>query len=133
MKESLNDKTEELYEQTKCRVRVNDKLSEEFEVRRGLRQGCPLSAVLIICFISDVDKMFRKAQMPPICAFGIEREKVWSLAYADDLVILAKEKGELKGMIGNLEKYVRKKKLEVNVEKTKVMVFRKGVGRRKKY
>ena len=39
VKESLIDRAEELYEQTKCRVRVNDELSEEFEVTRGLRQG----------------------------------------------------------------------------------------------
>jgi hypothetical protein len=52
----------------------------------------------------------------------VGREKVWSLAFADDMVIVAKSERE---MMGNLEKYVRKKKLEVNVEKTKMMVFSK--------
>jgi hypothetical protein len=50
----------------------------------------------------------------------IIREKVWSLAFADDLVIVAKNEQE---MMKNLGKYVGKKKLEVNVEKTKLMVF----------
>jgi hypothetical protein len=50
----------------------------------------------------------------------IIREKVWSLAFAADLVIVAKNEQE---MMKNLGKYVGKKKLEVNVEKTKVMVF----------
>jgi hypothetical protein len=37
--------------------------------------------------------------------------KVWSLAFADDSVIIAKRERELKEMITSLEKYVRKKKL----------------------
>jgi hypothetical protein len=55
----------------------------------------------------------------------VSREKVWSLAFADDMVIVAKSEREMKEMMRNLEKYVRKKKLEVNVEKTKMMVFSK--------
>jgi hypothetical protein len=41
-------------------------------------------------------------------------EKVWSLAFANDLVIEGKSAREM-----------RKKNLEVNVEKTKMMVFNK--------
>jgi hypothetical protein len=33
--------------------------------------------------------------------------------------------------VHGMEKYMRRKKLTVNVEKSKMMVFRKGVGRRK--
>jgi hypothetical protein len=44
--------------------------------------------------------------------------KVWSLPFADDMVIMAKSEGEMKEMIRNLGKYVRKKNLEVNVEKS---------------
>jgi hypothetical protein len=55
----------------------------------------------------------------------VGREKVWSLALADDLVIVPKSEREMKEMMKNLRKYVRKEKLEVNVEKTKMMVFNK--------
>jgi hypothetical protein len=37
----------------------------------------------------------------------------------------------MKEMLGNMEKYMRRKKLTVNVEKSKMMVFRKGGGRKK--
>jgi hypothetical protein len=53
----------------------------------------------------------------------VGREKVWSLPFADDLVIVAKNERDLKEMMTNLGKYLRKKKLEVNVEKTKMMGF----------
>jgi hypothetical protein len=74
--------------------------------------------------VADVDEMLRKAQ-----GGGGEvlegREKIWSLAFADDMVIVAKSEREMKEIMRNLGKYVRKKKLEVNVEKTKMMVFNK--------
>ncbi|KAH0813469.1 hypothetical protein GEV33_009321 [Tenebrio molitor] len=70
--------------------------------------------------IYDMDEMLKKAQ-----ARGsvVGREKVWSLAFRDDLVIVAKSEREMKEMMRGLGKYVRKKELEVNVEKTKMVVF----------
>jgi mannose/fructose/N-acetylgalactosamine-specific phosphotransferase system component IIB len=55
----------------------------------------------------------------------VSREKVWSLALANNLVIVAKSEREMKEMMKSLRKYVRNKKLELNVEKTKMMVFNK--------
>jgi hypothetical protein len=59
----------------------------------------------------------------------VGREKAWSLAFADDLVRVAKNERQMKEMMKSLRKYVRKKKLEVNVEKTKMMVFNKRKGK----
>jgi hypothetical protein len=59
----------------------------------------------------------------------VGREKAWSLAFADDLVSVAKSERQMKEMMKSLRKYVRKKKLEVNVEKTKMMVFNKRKGK----
>jgi hypothetical protein len=52
-------------------------------------------------------------------------EKVWSQTFTDFLAIVAKSEREMKEMMKSLGKYVRKKKPEVNVEKTKMMVFHK--------
>jgi hypothetical protein len=55
----------------------------------------------------------------------VGREKVWSLTFADDVVTVAKIEREMKEMMRSQGKYVRKKKLEVNVETTKMMEFKK--------
>ncbi|KMQ83443.1 axoneme-associated protein, partial [Lasius niger] len=61
------------------------------------------------------------------------REKtIFSLAYADDIVLLAKEEDKMRAMLARTERYMDNKRLEVNVMKTKIMVFRKGGGRRKR-
>jgi hypothetical protein len=56
-------------------------------------------------------------------------EKVWSVASAEDLVIVAKSEREMKEIMKNLGKYVKKKKLEVNVETTTMMKRKSGTGK----
>lgn len=53
--------------------------------------------------------------------------KIFCLKFADDVVIEADSADGLR----DLEKYCRKKKMIVNAEKTKVMIFRKGGCKRK--
>lgn len=57
--------------------------------------------------------------------------KIYSLACADDMAVVAENEGGMKGMIKVVEKYVEKG-LEVNVEKTKVVRCRQGGGRWRK-
>lgn len=57
--------------------------------------------------------------------------KIYSLACADDMAVVAEDEGGMKGMIKVVEKYVEKG-LEVNVEKTKVVRCRKEGGRWRK-
>ncbi|KAL6416889.1 hypothetical protein ACFW04_013103 [Cataglyphis niger] len=58
--------------------------------------------------------------------------KVYTLAYADDVVLIAKEEEGMRSMIGKLEGYLEKKGLELNVGKSKILRFRKGGGRDRK-
>jgi hypothetical protein len=46
-----------------------------------------------------------------------------------DFVIVVKSEKEMKEMMKNLGKYLRKKKVVMNVEKTKIMVFNKRKGK----
>jgi hypothetical protein len=86
-----------------------------------------MSPSLFAAFIGDIEEMFRKGQAGGAV---VGKEKVWSLVYADDLVVLAREEKGMKEMLGSIEKYMRRKKLTVNVEKSKMMVFRKERNRR---
>lgn len=49
----------------------------------------------------------------------IWRERIYTLAYTDDVVILAEGEEEMKELMKRLEKYIEEKKLIVNVEESK--------------
>lgn len=51
---------------------------------------------------------------------------MYTLAYADDIVLLAEDEEGMRSMIERLERYMERKRLEVNTEKTKIMRFRRG-------
>lgn len=59
-------------------------------------------------------------------------KKIYSLAYADDVAVVAEDEDEMRRMLKNLEKYMDGKGLEINVEKTKVMRCRRREKRWKK-
>ena len=117
----------EIYSETENTVRINGEETETFWTGKGVRQGCPLSPTLFTIFISDLDEVLAQGQAGGVV---IGKKKIWTLAYADDVAMLAKDEREMKEMMKNLEKYVTRKKLVLNVEKSKVMVFRKGRGKK---
>ena len=43
-----------LYTSSKARARFVSMLSNEFPIKRGVRQGCPLSPILFNLFINDI-------------------------------------------------------------------------------
>jgi len=62
----------------------------------------------------------------------IRKNRIWTLAYADDLVLLAKNEESMKETMKRLERYLRNKNLQLNAEKSKMLCFRKRGGRRRR-
>ena len=56
---------------------------------------------------------------------GLENGRIYSLAYADDVVLVADEERRMNLMMRTFEEYTREKDLTANLSKTKVMCFRK--------
>lgn len=82
----LKTRVNEIYKETRNKIRVNGEMSEKFWTR-GLRQGCPLSSTLFALYTADLEERMRRGQAGGMV---IGRIKFWSLTYADDIVLLAK-------------------------------------------
>jgi len=86
-----------------------------------------LSPILFNLYIADLDRYLAKRNIGGI---SIGKERIWSLAYADDIVLLAKNKTVLQDMMDTLKRFLKDRKLELSTEKTKLIVFN-SKGRKK--
>lgn len=91
-----------------------------FYTTKGVKQGCPLSPILFDLYISEIDERFKKAQAGGVV---IDKNKIFTLAYADDMLLLAKTESEMREMLRILAIYLKHKELTLNNGKTKIMRF----------
>lgn len=116
VREGLVERVWEMLRETKSRVRMGREWGDSFWTARRVRQGCPLSPLLFNILIADLEEVMRKGGWGGV---RMRESKIYTLAYADDIVMMAEEEREMKSMLEKLEGYMEGKGLVVNVEKTK--------------
>jgi hypothetical protein len=122
------DRLRGIYRETMATIRTKEGLSEEIKTRKGVRQGCVLSPILFNIYIAYLDKYLEERGIGRI---KIGKERIWSLAYTDDSILISKNKEAMVDMMGTLRRFLKDRKIELNVEKSKIMVFNSR-GREKK-
>ena len=106
-----------LYSNASTRIKVNGFLTNNIALRRGIRQGCPLSALLYVIVIEVLALQLRAN--PNLVGFELEGEKIISLHYADDAIITITQNKCFKEVIKDLALYEAASGAKVNYEKTK--------------
>ena len=96
-------------------------LGEYIHVQQGVRQGGILSPFLFKLYIDDI--LYEICNSHEGCRLGLKRMNV--LAYADDIVLLANTKDQLDIPYGILNLGMEERKLSINKNKTKYMIFNK--------
>lgn len=91
---------------------------------RGIMQGDVLSPFLFTLFIADLEDFLRTKGIRGISLDHLT--EVIILAYADDLAILTDSSIEMNKILKALHKYCELNELEINMEKTKIVIFKKG-------
>ena len=109
-----------LYQHTMSSVRLNEYMSEWFPVTSGVKQGDNLSPVLFCLYINDLALTLKENNI----GVNIDGHTICILLYADDIVLLAENEKDLQTLLDITQDWCYKWKLNINVEKSKIMHFR---------
>ena len=104
-------------------VTVDNKITESFQASRGVKQGCILSSLLFNIYLSDLQTKIEPPENAP--AFISHDKPLGCLIWADDLLILSRTEAGLNSMLETLNHYATSNGLNINIDKTKVMIFNK--------
>lgn len=113
--EALVERIKRMYEETEIRVRTNQEKTEGFITHKGVWQGCGISPLLFNLYIAELEEEFKKRNIGGV---QVENSRIWSLAYADDFVLLAKNRDAMCDMIRTFGTFL-KKRMEIMYDKIK--------------
>ena len=108
-----------LYAGQEATVRTGHGITDWFQIRKGVRQGCILSPCLFNLY---AEYIMRNAGLDKTQAgIKIARRIISNLRYADDTTIMAESEEELKSLLMKVKEEVEKASLKLNIQKIKVM------------
>ena len=110
-----------IYINDRACIKVNNKVTDTFNVNQGVKQGCILSPLLFNIYMSDLPEILDA----DLTLTSPKSEHPSCLIWADDIVLLSDNEEGLKKMLKSMEKYCKDNELIVNIEKTKCMIFNK--------
>jgi hypothetical protein len=111
-----------LYWNQKAAVSVEDSLSADIQIRRGVRQGCVLSPMLFNIYSEAI---LAEALNDTMEGIVINGEVINNVRYADDTVLLADSITDLQTLLEKVNVASNGKGLNMNVKKTKFMIISK--------
>ena len=117
------DAIQALYDGVLVRVCVNGRLGPAFQTHRGTRQGSELSPLLFGLFMDLLHELILQRVPGAGPVIGILR--VPDVMYADDVNLLAWTHSHAQQLLDCLSMFCRLFDMEVNLDKTHVVVFRR--------
>lgn len=107
---------ETIYNQPRSCIKNNGHISNYFEVSRGIRQGCPVSALLFILCVEVLGIKIRNTEL--LKGFNFGYSKLIKIAqYADDSVLFLNNKDEMCAALTILKQFGYISGLIINTEK----------------
>ena len=104
--------------------------SKSVEILRGLPEGSRLSPTLFGIFVADLIHTLRR-KFPNSTISGTGGGLcIRGILYVDDLCLISSDPDELQQMIHECQRWSEAARLQINAEKSKIMVFHEAKARR---
>ncbi|OXA61812.1 LINE-1 retrotransposable element ORF2 protein [Folsomia candida] len=111
-----------LYSRANGQVKLPSGLSDKFKIRKGVLQGEPQSGLNFNIFINDLVKELDEKGPPPI---QVGDAKLHLLLFVDVIALLGDTPSQIQQKINIAARFFHRRSLQVNVDKTKVVIFAK--------
>lgn len=119
-----------MYSNSVMSVRTGGFLAPPFEMRRGTRQGCPLSPLLFIMFINYILKNGPTGTTVPGV---VGQDECNGGLYADDVLILCEDVGAAQEWCAHIQNWAEKWGMELGLAKCGVMIWTTDEGIREEF
>lgn len=114
-----------LYWNQKAKIKLEDQSSEEFDIIKGVRQGCILSPLLFNIYSETI---FKEALEHCDKGIVVGGRRINNLRYADDTVLLTEDRDDMQELLNLVIQKSEEYGLTINTKKTKTMVITKQQG-----
>ncbi len=114
-----------MYSTIKACVRCGSSCTEYFDCLQGLKQGCLLSPTLFSLFINELAHDMTSSGRHGV-QFSPNDIEIFIMLFADDIILMSATIAGLQNQLNVLHDCTQRLHLNVNLSKTKVMIFRKG-------
>uniref|UniRef100_A0A803TSI0 Reverse transcriptase domain-containing protein n=1 Tax=Anolis carolinensis TaxID=28377 RepID=A0A803TSI0_ANOCA len=109
-----------IYDQQKAKLRINGQITEEFEIKKGTRQGCPLSPLIFIFALEILLRSIRKDKN--LKGIKLDKQEIKIRAFADDIIcIVENPKSKIKDWLYKIEEFGKLAGVRINKDKTVIL------------
>ncbi len=105
-----------LYTDPRIIVKNNGWMSREIEIKRGVRQGCPISALLFILCVEMLSIAIKDDKN--IKGYVIDETELKVVQHADDSTLLLSSKESVKIAVRKIDEFTSVSGLKLNINKT---------------
>ena len=116
-----------IYTDTKGSVKINVFLTDEFDIKRGVRQGCPLSALLYVLCAEVLGTAIRKNTN--IKGYKYQDMEYKRGQYADDMNVLVTTDESIYHLFETIKIYEQATNAKINEEKSEGLMIGKWKNR----
>lgn len=113
-----------MYSVSKSCIKVNNVITDSYNIKIGVKQGDNLSPNLFNIFMNELPKYLKESDSDTDIV--LNGRPLNCLLYADDIILLSKSPEGLQKKINILNDYCNDWCLTVNTNKTKVLIFNRA-------